>query len=370
MKITVNSGILAKKLQALVGVINSSNTLPILDNFLFDLSGNQLKITASDLDNTMSTSIEVQSTENGLIAVPAKMLIEMLKTFPDQPLDFETVNNTLEICSISGNYNIAFYPGNEFPKMPELENPSTLSMNAKTLGTAISKTLFATGNDELRPMMSGVFVQLTTSGITFAATDAHKLVEYARTDVAANINADFIVPKKPLQLLKNVLTATEDEVSIAYNSSNACFTIADSTITCRLVDAKYPNYKAVIPTNNPNKLIINRSQFINSLKCVSIFSQKETHQIKLKMGGMQLNISAEDRDYSNKADETLTCNYEGQDMEIGFNSRFLIEMLSNLSSDEVQMELSQPNRAGIIKPLSGTAEGEDVLMLVMPSMLK
>lgn len=371
MKITISSSILLKNLQVLSGVINSSNTLPILDNFLFDVQDKQLKVTASDLETTMTVALEIESSANGYIAVPARMLIEMLKTFPDQPLVFQALeNNTIEICSASGIYHLAYYPGEDFPKAIELENPSTVMIPSKTLGTAINKTIFATGNDDLRPQMAGVYFQLAHTGITFAATDAHKLVEYSRTDVSASQDAEFIMPKKPLAVLKGVLSGIDEEISIEFNESNAKFTFGNYTVSSRLVDAKYPNYKGVIPKDNPKKLIINRVQFLNSLKSVSIFSQKETHQVKLKMSGMQLNISAEDRDYSNKADETLICNYEGNDLEIGFNSRFLIEMLNNLTSEEIQLEMSEPNRAGILKPTSGNAEGEEILMLVMPSMIK
>lgn len=371
MKFTVNSSALLKKAQILSGVIPNNSTIPILENFLFEVDKNILKITASDMETTMSTTLPVVSGVDASIAVPSKMLIEMLKTFPDQPLDFEILeNSTLEITSNSGKYNIAYYSGEEYPKAVALENPAQTSIPSKVLATAISKTLFATGTDDLRPMMAGVYFQLSPDGITFAATDAHKLVEYTRNDVSATDEANFIMPKKPLSLLKNILSGINEAVIIEYNDSNATFSFENYVISCRLIDAKYPNYKAVIPRDNPNKMIINRIQFLNSLKCVSIFAQKETHQIKLKVAGMSLNISAEDRDYSNKADETLICNYEGNDMEIGFNSRFLIEILNNLSSEEVQLEMSQPNRAGILKPTTGNDEGEDLLMLVMPSMLK
>jgi DNA polymerase-3 subunit beta len=371
MKFTVNSALLLKKVQLLGAVINSSNTLPILDNFLFDVDEHKLRITASDLETTISTTLEVFSGVDACIAVPSKMLIEMLKTFPDQPLGFEFLeNSTIEITSNSGKYNIAYYPGAEYPKAVELESPSISIINSKILSTAIRKTIFATGTDDLRPMMTGVYFQLSPQGAVFAATDAHKLVEYVRTDVVASEEANFIMPKKPLSVLKNVLATIDEDVTIEFNTSNAKFTFENYTVLCRLIDAKYPNYKGVIPRENPNKMIINRIQFLNSLKCISIFSKKETHQVKLKVAGMSLNISAEDRDYSNKADETLMCNYEGNDIEIGFNSRFLIEILNNLSSEEVQLEMSQPNRAGILKPTTGNEEAEDILMLVMPSMLK
>lgn len=370
MKFIVNSLELSKKLQLLSGIIPTNSTIPILENFLFDVDEERLIITASDLETTISTSIKVISGVDACIAVPSKLLIDMLKTFPDQPLDFEILeNSTIEISSNSGKYNLAFYPGSDYPKVPELEDVSTTIIGSKVLSNAISNTVFATGNDDVRPMMSGVFFQLSPFGATFAATNAHKLVEYIRKDVVANQEASFIMPKKPLSVLKNVLATIDEDVVIEFNALNAKFTFDNYTISARLIDAQYPKYKGVIPKDNPNKLIINRVQFLNSLKCVSIFSQKETHQVKLKMAGMSLNISAEDRDYSNKADETLMCNYEGNDMEIGFNSKYLIEILNNLSSDEIQLEMSLPSRAGIIRPTVYNDNEEEILMLVMPSIL-
>ncbi len=264
---------------------------------------------------------------------------------------------------------MAYANGDEFPKAVELENPSSTIINADILGTAVSKTIFAAGNDDLRPVMSGVFFQFSGEGLTFVATDAHKLVKYTREDVKANQSAEFIMPKKPLNLLKGILASNDYDVTIDYNDSNAKFTFDNTILICRLIDGKYPNYEAVIPKENPNKLVIDRTQFLNSVKRVSIFSNKTTHQIRLKVAGAELNISAEDIDYSNKAEERLTCDYQGDDMQIGFNSRFLTEMISNLASDEVQLEMSLPNRAGILTPTDGLDEGEHITMLVMPVML-
>jgi DNA polymerase-3 subunit beta len=217
--------------------------------------------------------------------------------------------------------------------------------------------------------MSGVFFQFSTEGLTFVATDAHKLVKYERKDAKASEVAEFIMPKKPLNLLKGILAGSEEEVLVEYNDSNAKFSFDNAVLICRLIDGKYPNYEAVIPKENPNKLIISRNQFLSSVRRVSIFSNKTTHQIRLRMAGAELNISAEDIDYSNKAEERLTCSYQGDDMQIGFNSRFLVEMLGNLSAEEVSLEMSLPNRAGILTPIDGLDEGEQVTMLVMPVML-
>jgi len=370
MKFIVSSTYLLKQLQVLGGVINSSNTLPILDNFLFEINKNALTVSASDLETTMSSTLDIESDSKGSVAIPARLLLDTLKTFPEQPLTFTVEeNNTIEISSNHGKYALAYADGAEFPKAVALEDPSSTTISGDILATAISKTIFAAGNDDLRPVMSGVFFQFSTDNLTFVATDAHKLVKYTRKDVSASQVAEFIMPKKPLTLLKGILATSDENVTIEYNDSNAKFTFENTILVCRLIDGKYPNYEAVIPKENPNKLNIDRTQFLNSVKRVSIFSNKTTHQIRLKIAGAELNISAEDIDYSNKAEERLTCDYQGDDMQIGFNSRFLTEMLNNLNASEVQLEMSMPNRAGILTPVDGLDEGEHVTMLVMPVML-
>ena len=369
MKFIVSSSQLLRQSQVLGGVINSNNTLPILDNFLFEISENQLKVSASDLETTMTAVVAIESDSKGSIAISARLLLDTLKTFPDQPLTFKTEGDSIiEISSDQGKYDMAYFGGDEFPKSVSLQSPSKTIVPSNVLATAISKTIFAAGNDDLRPVMSGVFFQFSTDNLTFVATDAHKLVKYTRTDVTADKTAEFIMPKKPLNLLKGVLGGEEDVV-IEYNDANAKFTFENFVLICRLIDGKYPNYEAVIPKENPNKLTVDRASFQNSVRRVSIFSSKTTHQIRLKMAGTELNISAEDLDFSNKADERLSCDYQGDDMQIGFNSRFLSEMLSNLTSSEVLIEMSLPNRAGILTPIDGTDEGERITMLVMPVML-
>lgn len=371
MKFIVSSSYLLKQLQILGGVINNNNTLAILDNFLFELDHNELTVSASDLETTMSAKLEVESDSQGKIAVPAKLLLDTLKTFPEQPLTFlvEGNSSTLELSSDHGKYALAYANGEEFPKPVDLEDATTTSIQGDVLATAVAKTIFATGNDDLRPVMSGVLFQFSPEQLTFVATDAHKLVKYTRSDITSSEVAEFIMPKKPLNLLRNIFAGEEDDVLVEYNQSNARFTLNGTTLVCRLIDGKYPNYEAVIPKENPNKLIINRSQFLSSVRRVSIFSNKTTHQVRLKIAGAELNISAEDVDYSNKAEERLTCSYQGDDMQIGFNSRFLTEMISNLNSDEVQLEMSLPNRAGILTPIDSLDEGEQITMLVMPVML-
>lgn len=370
MQFIVSSSQLLKQLQVLVGIVNTNNTLPILDNFLFELSDNKLKITASDIETIMSSSIDVQSEFKGSIAINARLLVDAVKTFPEQPLTFVVKeNHTVEISSDFGKYDMAYYDGSEFPKTVSLEAPSKTTIASEILATAINYTVFATGSDDLRPVMNGVFFQFNSDSLTFVATDAHKLVKYERKDLSTKDAAEFIMPKKPLNILKNILVSAESDVVIEYNDTNAKFTFDKVVLTCRLIDGKYPNYDAVIPKENPNKLTVNRVSFLNSVKRAAIFSSKSTHQIRLKMAGTELNISAEDVDFSNRADERLTCNFEGDDMQIGFNSKFLTEMLSNLYSDEILIEMSVPSRAGILTPLDGKEEGEEILMLVMPVML-
>ena len=371
MKFIVSSTSLLRQLQAVSGVLSTNNTLPILDNFLFDIDKNELKISASDLETTMVTTVSIESKDSGSIAVPAKLLLETLKTFADQPLTFsiDIKKFGIEIISDYGKYKLTGHDGQEFPKFPVVESASTLEMDASVLATAINKTIFASGNDELRPVMSGVFCQLSPENVMFVATDAHKLVRYTRTDVSAQSASSFIIPKKPLTLLKNTLDKITGNVTIEYNNTNAFFSFDNTRLVCRLIDGKYPNYEAVIPKENPNKLTIDRVSFLNSIRRVSIFSNKTTHQIRIKITGSELSVSAEDLDFANEASERLTCEYNGEDMEIGFNSKFLAEMLANLECDNVNLEMSAPNRAGILMPTEKKNPAEDILMLVMPVML-
>jgi DNA polymerase-3 subunit beta len=371
MKFIVSSSKLLKQLQTISGVINSSNTLPILDNILFEMLENKLTLTASDLETTMSTSLEVEANEMGSAAIPAKLLLDTLKTFPEQPLTFliDIEKKSVEISSDQGKYALAFHNGKEFPLAPNVEAATTASIHSEIISTGINKTIFATGNDDLRPVMSGVFCKFSDTGLTLVSTDAHKLVRYTRHDVKSEQNAEFILPKKPLNLLKGILASFNEEVKIEYNETNAKYSFGSIVLTCRLIDGKYPNYNAVIPQENPNKLTIDRISFLNSVKRVAIFSNKTTHQIRLKIAGNEMHISAEDIDFSNKADERLSCQYEGSDMEIGFNSRFLMEMISNLETEQIHFEMSAPNRAGILLPEGNSDKGEDILMLVMPVML-
>lgn len=372
MNFVVSSSSLLKHLQTISGVLTTSNTLPILDNFLFEINESKLRVSASDIETTMKTTFDVDATETGKICIPAKLLLDVLKNLSDQPLTFTIDEDTygIEITYTNGKSKMVGYNGDDFPKVKEIENTSNTVLKSEVLSEAINKTIFATGTDDLRPVMSGVYCQFTTDDMTFVATDAHKLVRYKRFDSKATDNSDFILPKKALNLLKNNLGSQSDvDVTIEFNESNAVFNFANIELTCRLIDGKYPNYEAVIPQENPNVLTVDRESLLRSIKRVSIFANKTTHQVQLKISGSELAISAEDIDFSNEAKERLTCSYDGEDMEIGFNSRFIIEMLSNLSSDEIKLMMSQPNRAGLIVPATQENDQEDILMLVMPVMV-
>ncbi len=372
MKFVVSSTTLLKQLQSISGALQSGTPLPILENFLFELTPGYLKASASDLETTMSTTMEVDSKESGKVAVPAKILIETLKTFSEQPLTFKVNKDVTqaEISSESGKYKLSCLSGEEFPRLPSIDKPNTIEMPGEVLAEAINRTLFATGNDELRPVMTGVFCQFGKEGTIFVATDAHRLVRYRRTDIRSGKEVSFILPKKPLGLLRTSLPSNNTQVKIDFNEANAFFSFDNVNLICRLIDGRYPNYEAVIPLDNPNKLTIDRMSFLNAIRRVSIFSNKTTHQVKLRIAGSQVDISAEDVDFGNDANERLNCSYDGKDIEIAFNARFITDMLNNLDGEHVVMELSLPNRAGLLSPPKDEMDpAADLLMLVMPVML-
>ncbi len=373
MKFIVSSLKLLKNLQALSGVIGSKNTLPILDDFLFQLSEKELKITTSDLDVTMTVSMVPDMVEGtGEVTIPARLLLEIMKNFPDVPITVSIDNSSLavELIAGEGRYKLAGHKSDEFPQLPVMNDTAVWEIPADVLAKGFEKTVFATGTDEIRPIMSGVLMEMTDSFLTFVATDAHKLVRYRRMDVKSDNVASFIMPKKPINQLKNILGTLADEtVRVEFNKTNASFVFGDYMLICRLIEGRYPNYDAVIPKQNPNQLTIDRQTFLSAIRRVAVFSSKATHQVRFRIVGQELTLTAEDIDFYNEAKERLTCSYEGDDMEIGFNSRFLQEMLSNFDSETVKIEMSAPNRAGIITPVENENEAEDLLMLLMPVML-
>jgi DNA polymerase-3 subunit beta len=371
MKLVVSSAILLRHISQINGVIASNPIVPILENFLFALEAGKLTITASDLQTSMTTEFPVESSDNGSIAVPARILVDTLKGLPEQPVTFKIDQKTysIEIISENGRYKLAGENATDFPRLPVVNKSHAVAFPAQVLGKAIVNTLFAVSNDDLRPAMTGVFVHLSDTHSTFVATDGHRLIRYRRIDIAStDSNVSLIIPKKALNLLKSSLPADETNVRMEWNNSNAFFSFGNIRMICRLIDERFPDYENAIPVNNPNTLFINRNELLNSLRRISIYANKATHQVRLKMGKKQLQISAEDLDFSNEANEVLPCEYEGDEMEIGFNARFMVEMLGNLDASEIKIELSAPNRAGIILPIE-QAENENTLMLVMPVML-
>lgn len=372
MKFIVSSSVLLKNLSALSGVISSSNTLPILDDFLFELKDEQLHVTASDLETTMTVTVPLTKVEeSGAVTIPAKILLDILKTFSDIPVIFSINPETLlvELSAGEGKYKLSGHSSDEFPQSPALDDTSVLTVNASVLVDAINKTIFATGSDELRPVMSGVYCELSPDFLTFVATDAHKLVRYRRKDAHSEQVTSFILPKKPLNQLKGILANKDFDVNIEYTQTNSLFTFENFKLVCRLIEGKYPNYEAVIPTNNPHVLLVDRGLLLNAIRRVALFANQSTHQIRFRISGKELVLSAEDIDFSNEAKERLTCSYEGEDMEIGFNSRFLQDMIINVTTEQVRFEMSAPNRAGLILPVDSENQDEEVLMLVMPVML-
>jgi DNA polymerase-3 subunit beta len=374
MKFVVSSTELLGHLQAISRVISSKNTLPILDNFLFNLSGNDLEITASDLESTLITRMKLENASGeGIIALPARILLDTLKEFSVQPLAFDINMDTLAvvITSENGKFNIVGLNGIDFPALPSIRKEKKFSfvINADIMLAGINKTLFATADDELRPVMGGIFVEASTDKITFVASDAHKLVRYQRTDSHADDNASFILPKKPASLLRNILPKEEGPVTVEFDDKNAFFNLNDYKVVCRLVEGNYPNYNSVIPKNNPRKVTIDRVEFYNTLKRVSVFSNQASNLVKLQLKGNQVTVSAQDIDFSISAYEKIKCQYEGEDIEIGFKSVFLLEILANISSQDVMIELADPTRAGLFLPAEAENESEDLLMLLMPMMI-
>jgi DNA polymerase III subunit beta len=370
MKFIVSSSALLKQLASINGVVANNPVVPILENFLFEISDSTLTITASDLETSMITELPVEAKENGRIAAPARILLDTLKNLPDQPVTFtiDEETYTIEISSSNGRYKLSGENATDFPRVPVVKGGNAIEIPSNVLARAINKTIFAVSNDELRPAMTGIFVQLRSDNVTFVATDGHRLLRYRRTDITTSQEASLIIPRKAFTLLKSTLPSEATSVRVEFNNSNAFFSFDNIRMICRLIDERYPDYENVIPVQNPNKLVIERQALLSSVKRISIYSNKTTHQIRLKLSGSELQVSAEDLDFSNEANERLACQYDGEDMEIGFNAKFLVEMLNNMDSDEITFELSTPNRAGLLMPLANE-DNENVLMLVMPVML-
>lgn len=370
MKFIVSSSTLLKQLSAISGVITTNPIVPILENFLFEIENGKLSITASDLQTSIMTELEIEAKENGSIAIPSKILLETLRNLPEQPVTFTIEEKTysIEINSDNGRYKLSGENATDFPKVPIVSDGTSVNISSDVLGSAISNTILATSNDELRPAMTGVYLSLSDSNTTFVATDGHRLIRYRRVDIASDSPTDMIIPRKALTLLKATLPAENTNVNLEYNVANAFFKFEDIQMVCRLIDERFPDYENVIPANNDNHMTIDRNELLGSLKRIAIYANKTTHQVRLKITGSELVISSEDLDFSNEANERLSCEHDGGDIEIGFNGKFLIEMLANITSKQVVVQLSEANKAGLVVPI-GQDDNEDLLMLVMPVML-
>ena len=372
MNFIVSSSYLLKNLSSISGVITSNPVVPILENVLFEIENGNLLITASDLQTSVMVELQVESKENGSVAIPAKILIDTLKNLPEQPVTFSIDENNynIEINSDNGRYKLAGENSADFPKVPEISDGYSFTVNANTLALAIGNTIFSTSTDELRPAMSGVFFRLSSNSCTFVSTDGHRLVKYIRTDISGDeVDHDMIIPRKSLNLLKTIIPSDDkNDINIEFNASNAFFSNDNIKLVCRLIDERYPDYENVIPSDNSNSIEVDKSEILSSLKRISIYANKTTNQVRLKVSGSEILISAEDLDFSNEANERISCEHDGDDIEIGFNAKFLIEILSNIHSDKVIFKLSEPNRAGLVLP-EDIEDEEDLTMLVMPVML-
>lgn len=369
MRFIVTSSVLLKQLQQISGVTSSSTVLPILENFLFVISKNKLTVMATDLETYMKVEIDADASDQGKICIPAKILLDTLKNIPDQPLTF-TVDDgySIEITSNSGRYKVMGENPDNFPKEPDHSDSDIFKLPSRLLLRAINKSLFAISTDDLRPAMNGVYLEMEDDGLLFVATDAHKLVKYKRTDVGTKSTNSVILPKKPLNILKTILSDTQDEITAGYNEKH--FYIDNNVISMsfRLIDARFPDYRVVIPKDNPYKLIVDRQSFQGALRRVSIYSNKSTNQVVLTISGSELQLHSQDIDFSHESSERMPCQYDGEDMQIAFNAKSLIDMLAVTETEEVILELSSPTKAGILKPFENEQD-EDLLMLLMPLML-
>lgn len=372
MRFVVSSTALLSHLQSISKVINSKNTLPILDCFLLELNDSTLTLTAADTETRLVTSLEVSEVDgSGKLAINAKNLLDPLKELPDQPLTFEINDDNLEVFIYfhNGKYNFIGQNAEEYPLPKQMKDSAiSIAMSPEILLSGITRTLFASADDELRPVMNGIYFDITTDDLTFVASDGHKLVRFKTLAVKGSERASFILPKKPANLLKNILSKETEEVTIKFDENNAHIQMASYTMTCRFIEGRYPNYNSVIPQNNPNKVVLDRLSFLNALKRVSVFSNPASSLVRLQLSDNQMLVSAQDIDFSTAAEETIPCQYEGTAMNIGFKSNFLIEILNNIPAAEVSLELSDPSRAGLIFPIE-KEEDEDLLMLLMPMML-
>ena len=372
MKFTLSSGALNSRLQSLAKVINSKNSLPILDSFLFEVANNSLNITASDSENIMQTTIALDQCEgDGVFAVPSRTILDAVKELSEQPLTFDIDVNalTIKILYQNGIYNFTAQNADEYPRTTAVPDGATLlTIDSSTLADNISRSLFATAQDELRPVMNGIYFDLSADCLAIVASDGHKLVRNQNFSINSDTPASFILPKKPATLLKNTLSKDGGDVIIKFDDRTAEINFSDTVLTCRLIEGKYPNYNSVIPQNNPNKMVIDRKALISALRRVLPFSSESSQLVRLSLTAGKLELSAEDIDFATSAKEQIVCDYTGNAMSIGFKGGSLQEIINNIDSNEIEMQLADPSRAGIVVPAE-QPENENVLMLLMPMLL-
>jgi DNA polymerase III subunit beta len=372
MKFIVSSSALQSHLQAISRVINSKNTLPVLECFHLNIEGLKLTATASDTETTLVTSLDlIESSGDGTIAISSKTLLDALRELPEQPLSFEIIESSLEVTVTyqNGKYKFVAQNGDEFPKLKEIkENPGTLELKASMLLRGISTTLFASADDELRPVMNGVVMDISADDLTFVASDAHKLVRLRNMSVKSEQQATLIIPKKPATLLRAILPKETGAVMVLFDDNNVLFKLSNYQIFCRLVEGRFPNYNAVVPKNNPYKVIVDRVSFLNTLKRVAIFANQSTSLIKVSITNNSMDLSTQDIDFSTSAEEAISCQYEGTPINIGFKVQYLIDIVNNLETQEIVLELADPSRAGLFLPLTNETD-EDLLMLLMPMLI-
>jgi DNA polymerase-3 subunit beta len=364
-----------KHLQSVGKVLNAKNSLPILDNFLFEVTIDKLTMTASDLETTLISTLDIEEvSEEGSMCIEARRILDILKEFPEQPLkfDFDMETYIVKVFSDKGVFQIPGVGIEDFPALPEIEEEkrNSVQIESEILFKGITNAFFATADDELRPIMNGVFVEISNNSVTCVASDAHKLVRYRRRDTMPEIEASFILPKKSSSLFKSLLPREpENQVKIEFDDKNAFFEFDTYKAVCRFVEGKYPSYNTVIPETSPIKIVVDRTDFLKTLRRVSVLSNQASNLIKLKLTSNNIEVSGQDIDYAISAVENLPCQYEGEEIEIGFKSIFLIDILSNLLTDSVSIELADSTRAGLLLPVANELKDEDILMLIMPMML-
>lgn len=372
MRFTVSSTALSSKLNALAKVINSKNSLPILADFLFDIQDNVLYLTASDSENVINTQMELtESDANGRFAINNHDLLEAIKGFSEQPITFDVnlQDNIAKISYQNGLFSLPVENADEYPQsQPITEGINTIVMPSNVLADNINRSLFATAQDELRPVMNGIYFDLTPEHLAVVASDGHKLVRNKVFTVQSEQPASFILPKKPAGLLKNLLQKDGGDVEIKFNERNAEINYGDGRLSCRLIEGRYPNYNSVIPQNNTNTLTVDRLALLAALRRVQPFANDSSNLIRFHVEGSTLQLDAEDFDFSKTATERMICDYNGQPMSIGFKGLAFIEILTNFDCEEVVIQLADPSRAGLVIP-SEQPEGQDVLMLMMPMLL-